>query len=81
MDLIDLAQDRDKWQVLVNMVMKFCLLSYVRYFLTRWGTISLSRHLLYGVSYTKLYISWRLVRTVGKIPQCCQHWYIGNSSS
>jgi len=37
-DWIHLAQDTDKWQVLVNMIMSLNVPYYARYFLTGCGT-------------------------------------------
>jgi hypothetical protein len=45
------AQNRDQWQVLVNMVISLCISQNARNFLTSWMTISFSRRtLLHGVS-------------------------------
>jgi hypothetical protein len=42
MDWIDLAQDRDRWQALVNMVMNLHVPQNEGNFLTRWGPVSFS---------------------------------------
>jgi len=67
MDWIDLAQDRNKWQVLVNKVMNIRVPQNARNFLTSCVTIRFSRKtLLHGVIYLLTYaVRRRLVRLVG----------------
>jgi hypothetical protein len=51
MDWIDLAEDRDRWWVLVNAVMNLWVPQNVGNFLTSWGPVSISRRiLLQGIS-------------------------------
>jgi hypothetical protein len=40
MDLIAVAQDRDRWQALLSAVMNPWVLQNVGSFLTSWGTVS-----------------------------------------
>jgi hypothetical protein len=67
MDWIDLAQDREKWQVLVNRVMNIRVPQNAWNFLTSCGTIRFSRKArLHGVIYLLTYVvRRRLVRLVG----------------
>jgi hypothetical protein len=51
MDWIDMAQDRNRWRVLVNTVMNLRVPQNAENFLTSWGTVSFSRRTpLHGVS-------------------------------
>jgi hypothetical protein len=51
-DWFDLAQDRDRWRVLVNAIIKFRVPSNVENFLSSWETVSFSGStLLHRVSY------------------------------
>jgi hypothetical protein len=53
MDWIGLAQDRDRWRILVNVVMNLRVQSNVGNFLTGYKPVSFSRRtLLHGVSIT-----------------------------
>jgi len=52
MDWIDLAQERDRWQALVNSVMNLWAPLNAGNFLTVWEPVSFSRRiLLHGVSF------------------------------
>ena len=51
MDWIDLAEDRDRWWILVSAVMNLRVPQNAGNFLTSWGSVSFSRRtLLHGVS-------------------------------
>ena len=57
MDRIDLAQDRDRWRALVNVVVNLLIPQNVDIFLTNWGAVSLSRTVFHGAN--RLLVSWR----------------------
>lgn len=51
MEWINRAHDVDKWQAVVNIVMNLWVYKMQRFFLARWGIVSISkRTLLCGVS-------------------------------
>jgi len=53
----DLADDRDRWWALVNVVMDLRVPPNAGHFLTSWGMVSFSRRLLlHGVS--MLFLNW-----------------------
>jgi hypothetical protein len=50
MEWIPVAQDRDKWQALVNVVMKLQVLWEAGNFLTSWANIGFPRTLIHEVT-------------------------------
>ena len=65
MDWIKLAQDRDRWWALVNVVMNLWVPENVVNFWNSWKPVSSSRSLLQGVS--KYYFVWQIWREMWKV--------------